>query len=145
MITDVMGQCQQWKLHLSVYFHIGAHEYPVLDRRPGSNDLELDFRKVCAVSCARKTYQILPMLANAMFHGLHNFLYYTCRCRCFSILRFALLQHWPSSIFLYHALRPGTPAFINRVSCWYSYNILQFRTSFSLYKRTCQTSSIAYR
>ena len=22
----------------------GAHEYPVLDRRPGSNDLELDFR-----------------------------------------------------------------------------------------------------
>ena len=30
-----------------------AHEYPVLDRRPGSNDLELDFRWVCAVSCAR--------------------------------------------------------------------------------------------
>ena len=32
---------------------LGAHEYPVLDRRPGSNDLELDFRWVCAVSCAR--------------------------------------------------------------------------------------------
>ena len=33
---------------------LGAHEYPVLDRRPRSNDLELDFRWVCAVSCARK-------------------------------------------------------------------------------------------
>ena len=33
---------------------LGAHEYPVLDRRPVSNDLELDFRWVCAVSCARK-------------------------------------------------------------------------------------------
>ena len=33
-----------------------AHEYPVLDRRPGSNDLELDFRWVCAVSCARISF-----------------------------------------------------------------------------------------
>ena len=49
-----MGQCQQWDLHCSVYFYKGAHEYPVLDRRPGSNDLELDFRWVCSVSCARK-------------------------------------------------------------------------------------------
>ena len=32
---------------------LGAHEYPVLDRRIGSNDLKLDFRWVCAVSCAR--------------------------------------------------------------------------------------------
>ena len=53
MVSDVMGQCQQWELQCSVYFYKGAHEYPVLDRRPGSNDLELDFRWVCAVSCAR--------------------------------------------------------------------------------------------
>ena len=32
-----MGQCQQWELHCSVYFDKGAHEYPVLDRCPGSN------------------------------------------------------------------------------------------------------------
>ena len=44
MVSDVMGQCQQWDLHCSVYFYKRAHEYPVLDRRPGSNDLELDFR-----------------------------------------------------------------------------------------------------
>ena len=41
------------ELECSVYFYKGAHEYPVLDRRPGSNDLQLDFRWVCAVSCAR--------------------------------------------------------------------------------------------
>ena len=50
MVSDVMGHCQQWDLHCSVYFYKRAHEYPVLDRRPGSNDLELDFRWVCAVS-----------------------------------------------------------------------------------------------
>ena len=49
-----MGQYQQWDLRCSVYFYKRAHEYPVLDRHPGSNDLELDFRWVCAVSCARK-------------------------------------------------------------------------------------------
>ena len=54
MVSDVIGQCQKWELHCPVYFYKGAHEYPVLDRRPGSNDLELDFRSVCAVSCARK-------------------------------------------------------------------------------------------
>ena len=30
---------------------LGAHEYPVLDRRPGSNDLELDLRWICPVLC----------------------------------------------------------------------------------------------
>ena len=54
MVSKVMGQCQQWDLHCSVYFYKRAHEYPVLDRSPGSNDLELDLRWVCAVSCARK-------------------------------------------------------------------------------------------
>ena len=55
MVSDVMGQCQHWDLHCSVYFYKRAHEYPVLDHRPGSNDLELDFRWVCAVSHARKS------------------------------------------------------------------------------------------
>ena len=32
-------RCQQWDLHWSVYFYKRAHEYPVLDRRPGSNVL----------------------------------------------------------------------------------------------------------
>ena len=35
---------------------LGAHEYPMLDHRPGSNDLELDFWRVCAVSFARIWY-----------------------------------------------------------------------------------------
>ena len=39
---------------------LGAREYPVLDRRPGSNDLELDFRWVCAVSCARNQFPYHP-------------------------------------------------------------------------------------
>ena len=39
-----MGQCQQRGLHRSVYLHQGAHEYSLLDRRPGSNNLEQDFR-----------------------------------------------------------------------------------------------------
>ena len=53
MVSDVMGQCQQLDLQCSVYFYKRAHEFPVLDRRPGSNDLELDFRWVGPVSCAR--------------------------------------------------------------------------------------------
>ena len=40
---------------------LGVHEYPVLDRRPGSNDLELDFRWVCAVSCARNLVIASPL------------------------------------------------------------------------------------
>ena len=69
-----MGQCQQWDLHCSVFFYKRAHEYPVRDRRPGSNDLELDFRWVCAVSCARKVIlapgidgsRFLPVLGNSI-------------------------------------------------------------------------------
>ena len=48
-----MGQYQQWKLGCSVYFYKGAHEHSMLDPRPGSNNLELDFRWFCAVLCVR--------------------------------------------------------------------------------------------
>ena len=71
-----MGQCQRWELHCSVYYSKGAHEYPVLDRRPGSNDLELDFRWF-----AQSHVRELPLLARlnssaddfcyCLRHGLH--------------------------------------------------------------------------
>ena len=50
-----------------------AHEYPVLDRRPGSNDLELNFRWVCAVSCARKfdpEWAVCNCWLLALFHDV---------------------------------------------------------------------------
>ena len=91
MVRDVTGQRQQWELHCSVYFYKGAQEYPVLDRRPGSNDLELDFRWVCAVSCARnlRMRQHFPRRANFGYRSVssgRNLLWYTKIhvCRNFS-------------------------------------------------------------
>ena len=71
MVSDVMGQCKQWDLHCSVFFYKGAHEYPVLDRHPGSNDLELHFRWVCAVSCARKTDKCITILHMSLSNAVN--------------------------------------------------------------------------
>ena len=46
-----MGTMPTMRAVLLCLLLLGAHEYPVLDRRPGSNDLELDLRWICPVLC----------------------------------------------------------------------------------------------